>query len=376
MRGRRPALVTLAVALLAAPAGCSSSSDEEVQPSGAARPPLVSSDPASLLYVSPDGLDTGPGTDAQPVKTIARAAAMAKPGMTVVVKDGTYTGSLITSASGTADARISFYAQNVGGARIEGDGAMDAAWQNMGDYVDISGFDISGSNVDGLLDGGSNVRIMSNRIHGFREGNCITTGNDGYTLHDVDVTGNTTFGCGQGALDHGIYVSHTRGVVANNMSFGNSGYGIQCWHNCNDMTISNNLVFDNEAGGIVVGQGDGPNFGSVPADSMIVSNNIAVDNGRDGLRESGATGPNNMFLNNLIWNNGSDKVNLKTGSQSGTIMQDPQFVDFRPDGTGNYRLQPTSPAVDAGSAQGAPSTAIDGTPRPEGAAVDIGPYER
>lgn len=374
MRGLRSIVILSAIVLLASLVGCSSA--EVDRPIGATRPSLAALDPGTLLYVSPDGIDSAPGTDPQPVKTIARAAAMAKPGMTVVVKDGTYTGSLITAVSGRADARIAFYAQNLGGARIQGDGTLDAAWQNEGDYVDISGFDISGSDVDGLLDGGSNVRIMSNRIHGFREGNCITTGNDGYTLQDVDVTGNTTYGCGQDALDHGIYVSHTRGVVSNNISFGNSGYGIQCWHNCNDMTISNNLVFDNAAGGIVVGQGDSPNFGSVPADGMVVSNNIAVDNGRDGLRESGATGANNMFLNNLIWNNGSAKVNLKTGTLSGTVVQDPQFVDFRSDGTGNYRLQPTSPGVDGGAALGAPSIAIDGTPRPVGPAVDIGIYER
>jgi hypothetical protein len=83
-----------------------------------------------------------------------------------------------------------------------------------------------------------------------------------------------------------------------------------------------------------------------------------------------------MFLNNLIWNNGSAKINLKTGTQTGTVIKDPQFVDFRSDGTGDYRLQRTSPGVDGGAALGAPSTAVDGTPRPVGAAVDIGVYEQ
>ena len=65
--------------------------------------------------------------------------------------------------------------------------------------------------------------------------------------------------------------------------------------------VSNNVLFDNAEGGIVVGQGDGPNNGSVAADHFVVSNNIAVDNGKEGIKESGTTGSHNRFLNNILW---------------------------------------------------------------------------
>jgi hypothetical protein len=161
----------------------------------------------------------------------------------------------------------------------------------------------------------------------------------------------------------------------NNITFGNSGYGIHCWHNCGQLIISNNLVFKN-GGGIVVGQGDSPNFGNVPADNFIVSNNIVVDNRTIGIIEVGATGPLNRYRNNMLYHNGDDSISLKTGKEYGTIRSDPQFVDYRPDGSGDYRLRDLSAGVDAGTNVGASPYAIDGSARPSGHGYDIGPYER
>lgn len=332
--------------------------------------------PTVRLFVSPRGDDGNAGTEAAPVRSLAQAARLARPGTQVVVGAGTYSGTVTTGVSGTASARVAFVSATRGAAKIVGSGGGDAAWLNTGSYVDIVGFDIGGPNEDGLMSEGSFVRLVDNRVHDFRGGNCITTANDGYNLHDIDVIGNVTSGCGSGTLDHGIYVSHVRGKIANNISFANAGVGIHCWHACNAMTISNNLVFDNAQDGILIGQGDGPNNGSVAADDFVVSNNIAVDNGRDGIRETGATGSGNRFLNNLLWNNKSANINLNTGSQTGTMVTDPGLRDLRPDGTGNYRPRPGSPALGSGVHLGAPSTDIDGRARPADGRVDIGVYQR
>ncbi len=330
--------------------------------------------PTTQLFVSPQGNDAGPGTQAAPLRSLARASGMARPGTQVVVAPGTYSGTVQTQASGTANARIAFVSSTRGAAKIVTGGGGGEAWRNSGNYVDIVGFDISGSSTDGLTDEGSFVRLVDNKVHGFRGGNCITTANNNYDLHDIDVIGNLAFGCGGSSLDHGIYVSHTRGVVSNNIAFDNAGFGIQCWHACNAMTISNNLVFNNPQGGIVIGQGDGPNNGTVKADNFVVSNNIAVGNGRDGIRESGATGPNNHFINNMLWDNTINDINLNTGSQTGTLVKNPLLASLSPDGNGNYRPQTGSPALGAGVSNGAPRTDIDGRGRPT-AAVDLGPYQ-
>ncbi len=264
--------------------------------------------------------------------------------------------------------------ENKGGAKIVANGS-DAAWQNRGDYVDIVGFDISGEATDGLANAGSYVRLANNRVHGFADGNCIFTGNNNYTLHEIDVMGNIATGCGADSLDHGIYVSHTGGNVSNNMSYRNSGFGIHCWHNCNRMTIANNLVFENEAGGIIVGQGDSPNFGEVPADECLVVNNIALDNSGHGISEYGATGNKNRFIKNNIWDNNQDGISLQTGQESDTLNVDPGFVNYQPDGSGDYRLTPTSPNLHAGTTTGAPPTDILGVSRYRNSGVDIGIYE-
>jgi hypothetical protein len=331
--------------------------------------------PRPTLHVSPDGDDAAPGTRDAPLRSIARAAELATPGTLVRVAGGRYEGSVTTRTSGTADAPITYLSDPKDAAEVVGTGGKGAAWRNKGDHVEIVGFTITGDTEDGLLNKGSNAAIVGNRVSGFTKGNCITTARSEYTLHDIDVMANIAHGCGTSALDHGIYVSHPGGTVANNISYGNAGFGIHCWHNCNHLVVSNNLVFDNGEGGILIGQGDEPNDGEVAADNFVVSNNIAVNNGEYGIEESGTTGPNNRYLNNNVYNNVAGGLDLQTGQEIGTITTRPGFVDFRPDGTGDYRLSANSPIIDAGTTEGAIGMDIVGTSRPRGAGVDIGVYE-
>jgi hypothetical protein len=169
----------------------------------------------------------------------------------------------------------------------------------------------------------------------------------------------------------GIYHSNLRGRIVNNISYKVSGYGIHLWHAANQVTISNNLSFENWRGGIVVGAGDAP--GGVTADNVLVSNNICINNKVYGIVESGATGANNKYLNNLIWGNDTNLLLKVTAVH--TISADPKFVHYLADGGGDYHLAAGSPCIDAGTTQGAPSTDYDGVSRPKGAGIDIGPYE-
>ena len=379
---RRALLVAVVTLVAAALVACASDGSGPAAPQptpvvpNRTAPATPPADTGRALYVSVDGDDAGPGTREAPLRTINRAAALVEPGTTVRVGPGRYEGNVTTSVSGTADERIRFVSEPGGAAEVVGSGGDGPAWRNRGDHVDIVGFTITGDNLDGLTTGGSFGRLLGNRVSGFARGNCISTVNADYSLHDIDVKGNVVHGCGDTGTDHGIYVSHTAGTVANNISYGNAGFGIHCWHNCNRLVITNNLVFGNAEGGILIGQGDSPNYGAVAADGFLVANNIVVDNGEAGITESGATGRNNLYVNNNVWGNGDIGLDLRSGQEIGTITLDPYFIDFRLDGTGDYRLQPFSPNIDAGTPEGAPRADIDGVPRPQGGGIDVGVYER
>jgi pectate disaccharide-lyase len=379
MRERRPDLFALIFCLAAVLAACTSEApvSRGLQPSISLEPYERSGDggPRPTLHVSPNGDDAAPGTRDAPLRTIGRAAELATPGTLVRVAGGRYEGSVKTVTSGTAEAPITYLSDPKDAAEVVGTGGNSAAWRNKGDHVEIVGFTITGDTVDGLLNKGSYVAIIANRVSGFDGGNCISTARSGYTLHDIDIIANVVHECGDSSLDHGIYVSHPGGTVANNVSYGNAGFGIHCWHNCNQLVVSHNLVFDNGEGGILIGQGDEPNNGTVAADNFVVSNNIALGNGEYGIEESGATGPNNRYLNNNVFSNEAGGLDLQTGQEMGTIVASPKFVDFRLDGSGDYRLSADSPIIDAGTSEGAIGMDLVGTPRPHGSGVDIGVYE-
>jgi len=359
-------ITTLAACTQGAPGPSPQGTPDSVYPT----PPTAPALDAAALVVALDGDDAAAGTAAAPLRTINAAAERAQPGDTILVRAGTYEGDVHTAVSGTESARITFIAESPD-TRIVGIGGADGAWENEGAYVDIVGFDITGPNEDGLYDKGSQTRLVRNRVHGI-SGNCIYVQNEDYTVTDVDVLSNVTFDCGEDKLDHGIYVTHQGGRVANNISYGNTGYGIQCWHACNSIAIVNNLVFDNPEGGIVVGADDD----EYDVGNSLIANNIVVGNGRDGIRESGESGEGNRFLNNLLWGNGRDAIQINGGDEAGTIVADPQFTSFAPDGSGDYRVAPSSPAVDTGAPDMAPRFAFDRTPRPQSDGFDVGPYEQ
>ncbi len=107
--------------------------------------------------------------------------------------------------------------------------------------------------------------------------------------------------------------------------------------------------------------------------NKIVANNIVYGSPSFGIMEGGTT-HNNLYINNLTYNNNRD-WGLQNGTQLRNISADPKFVSYKAYGTGNYSLRPSSPAINRASPKYAPATDFDGNNRPVGGAPDIGAYE-
>ena len=341
------------------------------------------------LYVATTGSDSNPGTQAKPVKTIARADALASAGYTIHVAPGVYqvaapsTGSvgIRTTKSGTAAARIKFVSDVKWGAKIVFSGT-GMAWNSKGAYVDIEGFDISGTGRIGILAEGGKENITKNFIHDLT----VTGGCNGGGGAGIDA-----WGPGGGAVIdsnvvrniglkwvaartcntvQGIYVTNQNNRISNNVISGVAAVGINTWHGATGSTIVNNTVFNSKMG-IVIGHGDS-GATSAGTSNNYVANNIVYRNAY-GITEMGKVGGNNRYPNNLVFNTGRSW--LVKGAVTGTVAAEPQFVNFQVNGTGDYRLKSTSPAINKGTATSAPTVDIAGVARPRGGAIDIGAYE-
>lgn len=356
-------------------------------PTASAADPGV--DAGRTLYVAPDGDDANPGTRQAPLRTIGAAARAATPGTTVRVAPGVYHENIKSGAEGEAAAPVRYLSSRKWGAKIVGSGA-EAVWENTGGHVEIAGFDISGSGRIGILNYGSWVRIANNHVHDLAvSGGCTGNGGGGivnanYKASDGEISGNLVHDIGvPGACPgvQGIYYSNLRGRITNNVVYRASAWGIHLWHAADQVLIANNTVFANGSGqvggGIVIGTGDSP--GGVVLTGTRVVNNIVYRNPGASIREycysgEACIGDDNVVASNLVYGNGKD-VEMRVGKASGTIAQDPKFVDFRADGKGDYRLRRDSPARRRGLASAAPATDFDDMRRPRKGAVDLGAYQ-
>jgi Protein of unknown function (DUF1565) len=344
---------------------------------------------AATYFVSTLGSDSNRGSQTTPFRTILKASQVARPGDVVRVLPGTYEGGFVTRSSGTASGRITYVSTTKWQAKIVPPRTSPnyTGWENQGNYVDIRGFQVDGSNNSGgqawtlgIQDVGSNGRVISNWVHHIKAP-CSSNGGAGIESYQwkgnlngsivgnvVNNIGDTVNGC---RWVHGIYHTHT-GLIKNNLVFNVAGWGIHLWHKPHDVKIVNNTVFNAKSGGIVLGAERSET--SRPADNMIVANNIVYDN-PIGISEEGLTGANNQYIANLVYGNRTNWDLQNHVKPSRSVDADPRFVRYDRNGGGDYRLSKTSPAIDAGVSRYAGKTDILGVARPQGASADIGAYE-
>ncbi len=191
------------------------------------------------------------------------------------------------------------------------------------------------------------------------------------------VAGNLSGGTIDVVIRHNIFHDNQAGSFGGAFS-GGSDLGT--------FEMTNNLIFGNNASNygaaMVTLNGSSP--------SAILSNTVVDNTGLKGIRVWASDAPT-VIANNIFWGHQTADLTLTSsglilenncyqaldgtpGTSAGNTTDDPLFV-----GSGNYRLRPVSPLIDAGtdtpSGGSLPLFDLDGSPRPNGSAIDIGAYE-
>jgi parallel beta-helix repeat protein len=393
---------------------------------------------AATYHVAPPptGGDGSDGSAGRPWATLQHAADQVTFGDTVLVAAGSYAGFNL-GTTGRADAPIIFSAQP--GAIIDSDNPDTPDGINVEgvSYVVIQGFTLTGLTRAGIRAADcDHVTLRGNTADQngtwgiftafcddllIEDNECSRSGAQHgiYTSNSGDrpvIRGNRIWGnnmCGihmNGDASMGGDGIISGALVEENVIFGNGsagGSGINC--DCvQDSVIRNNLLYDNHASGISLYMIDGAE-GSTG--NVIVNNTIVLAaNARWCLNiQDGSTG--NTFYNNILYNHhathGSIDISAdsltglvsdynvvmdrlttddsatiqtlaqwrtSTGQDAHSLVATPAQLFVDP-GTGDFHLLETAPAVNAGTSTQAPPTDLDGHPRPQGGAVDIGAYE-
>ncbi len=136
-------------------------------------------------------------------------------------------------------------------------------------------------------------------------------------------------------------------VVENNVVVVDHWHGISLYGVRQSRIVNNTVIDVNDVSPGPPWIKVAPHKDGTPSEDVVVRNNLSTDYQLEGTN---VTEDHNTTLQDLA-----------------TYFVDPAKLDLH--------LLPGSPAVDAGSADLAPSTDLEGIPRPQGAGVDLGAYE-
>jgi len=337
-------------------------------------------------YVDPAGSDGNPGDSARPFQTVQHAADLVNPGDMVIVRNGVYTGGsdvLSIGRGGSAGNLVVFRSQNKWGAVLDGQNNSSATVVHIStNYVRVEGFEMKGSNHYGVdpSTGTHDIQIAGNNIHDVGR-YCESSGIglsaidaysdnliiEGNWVHDIGRFAAGENGCQPGNdywmnHDHGVYNGQGTNVIIRNNVFYNitRGWGIQRYGSSVDQLyiVNNTFAFPNP-------NRDGQIILAASTTNLVIENNIFYLPGQN-------IGISGTVSGALIDHNLSTGAVGGGGIGSNIENTDPIFVN--PSAL-DFRLQASSPAINAGIALSIVLNDFFGTPRPQGAGYDIGAYE-
>jgi Right handed beta helix region/Protein of unknown function (DUF1565) len=344
-------------------------------------------------YVATTGSDANPGTIERPWRSITRALSAAVPGEKILVRAGTYAGTVgagpsggsvgpmvYASPRGTAAAPITL-------AAYPGERPVIAAMVSLPSaaYFRMTGMVIDGAGAPAGAQGVSlgntsgtvpaHVEISYNEIRNFGPVNDHAQGILHYSGIDTALVGNRIHHIGrQTFYDHGIYLKDgSRVVVANNVIYDiTGGYGLHIWGNFDDSWVINNTVYASAASGYTIGG----NTDRGKPDRVVAANNILAGHSgsADGHQGYAAKeyqpGTGSSTRHNLGWANArSSPWQLSQAGPLDNQTTDPRFANAA---ARDLRPLAGSPAINTAEDFG---LLLDANGRPRDNRPDRGAFE-
>jgi parallel beta-helix repeat protein len=308
----------------------------------------------TVYYVAPSGRDTNNGTISAPLETIRAAVQRLRPGDTLYIRGGIYTGAANTIDSQSATVpggrswsepiTISGYAgeavtlrppYNVAGIRLTSAAQAYLIFQDFTVDMVNSG---AGSDADGVFvnlahhNRFQRLEVMNSYNFGLHFGT-ETPFNEviDSRIHDNGFPG------GPSTNGHGLYISGSQNLFQNNDVYNNHGYGFHIYNNAGSRADpSRNIVRGNRihangrhggtAYGLTIAWGDAnriednqiyDNPGGIQVytnstNTDVRNNNVYNNRPLEGIIVQYAAGT--QVRNNTIYANGSDLVDLGTAT--------------------------------------------------------------
>ena len=275
--------------------------------------------PAKEYHVSVKGNDNAPGTAAKPLKTIARAAALVKPGDTVTVHAGVYNESVRLRAGGEPGRPITFRAAP----------KEKVFWEGANQKYSCA---FSVQNKSHVYIDGFRFRLFSGRTHG----NIIL--NNG---RDFKVTRCIFDGRGQNYSGGSVYGEDIKDLLVQNCMIARGFQGMTLYH-CDNVTLKNNLFLVNQLAPLALGYS--------PM-NLTVTNNIIFDSiiTKQPNVLMASVSPDKMTIeNNCFYLRVPASERLATGSLMGAVTNRMTFTAYRKMKGGretNIFVNPGIPAV-------------------------------
>ncbi len=390
---------------------------------------LAFSAEAADYYVATTGNDSNPGTLAEPFRTVVKGHSVLEPGDTLYIRGGNYNETcgcnMRSGTSWNAPITISRY-QNENVVFLE---------SNIFQFLGTSYVIWDGITVDQALDTAIwigrnshnvkflNITITNGQSFGFQWNRVTPADAPDVSPHHITIQNCTISNMGLAGPTNAIYIKGNDNIVDGCNISNVPGSGIQAYDSGNAVNLNRNNIFRNNriddmpagmpgwsqaltdsnwAHGIVfntgpntqvynnvitrihsganhTGTGTGILVMSGNSGSMVYNNTVGdiADSGPGiGIQSADSTVQikNNLLFSNtahfsLFQSSATFATNLCDSAETGcAVVGDPLFVNAA---GGNYALQASSPAINAGTA-----SIADGVTRAfNGAGVDIGAFE-